>query len=56
MDILKLIGRSSSLFIVDLAKNENVLANKVQESSFLVLGRIPVYRASCSKRNILKES
>lgn len=38
MDILKLIGRSSSLFIGDLAKHENELANKVQGSSFLVLG------------------
>jgi len=38
MDILKLIGRSNSLFTDDLAKHENELADKVQESSFLVLG------------------
>jgi FlaA1/EpsC-like NDP-sugar epimerase len=38
MDILKLIGRSNSLFAKDLEKYEGKLSEKVNGSSFLVLG------------------
>lgn len=38
MEILNLIGRTDPLFITDIKKNEDILLNKVQHSSFLVLG------------------
>ena len=38
MDILKLLSRNKELFIDDIQKNETQLQQKVQTSSFLVLG------------------
>jgi len=38
MDILQLIGRKKELFLSDISNNEKILTEKIQKSSFIVLG------------------
>ena len=38
MDILQLIGRKKELFLSDISNNEKILTEKIEKSSFIVLG------------------